>query len=91
MRRRLEFKEGKCCDAVIRRLEARSGCSRSPVTSPEDDGHQWPVDFACSIDGQLFAIEHTGIEPFEGFLELILGQWPRGAQNLCCLLDFRSC
>lgn len=63
--------EGKICDAVVRHLEAQRGASRGPLCSPETAGHQFPVDVAGEVAGQLFAIEHTRIEPFPGYLEFI--------------------
>jgi hypothetical protein len=64
------FNEGKACDAVIRRIEAREGCRRgNDGRSPEREGHAAPVEFACTIGGRLFAFEHTGLEPFAGQIE----------------------
>jgi hypothetical protein len=64
------FNEGKACDAVIRHIEAREGGSRQNLRSPEDEGDTAPIELTCSIGGQLFAFEHTGIEPFEGQIKL---------------------
>src|SRR5580704_15764795 len=33
----LKFNEGKCCDAVVRRLEERQSCSRSDMRWPEQE------------------------------------------------------
>jgi hypothetical protein len=66
----MRFNEGKACDAVVRRIEAREGSFRSDPRFPEAARHPAPVEFTCSIGGQLFAIEHTGIEPFEQHLKL---------------------
>jgi hypothetical protein len=60
------FHEGKACDAVVRRIESRERSARENVRSPEREGDVAPVELTCSIGGQLFAIEHTGLEPFEG-------------------------
>ena len=68
MARRLRFNEGKACDAVLRRLEAREGAPRVNLRSPERERHPVPVELACEINGRLFAIEHTGIEPFAGHM-----------------------
>ena len=57
--------EGKACDAVIRRIEAREGCPRSDFSLPEKELHQAPVEAARRIGNRLFAFEHTRIEPFE--------------------------
>jgi hypothetical protein len=35
---RLRFNEGKACDAVLRRLEAREGAPRTNLRSPERRG-----------------------------------------------------
>jgi hypothetical protein len=64
------FNEGKACDAVIRHIEAREGGSRLNVKSPEDEGDAASIELTCSIGSQLFAFEHTGIEPFEGQVKL---------------------
>jgi hypothetical protein len=64
------FHEGKACDAVIRHIEVREGSSRQNLKSPEKEGDTAPIELTCSIGGQLFAFEHTGIEPFEGQIEL---------------------
>lgn len=66
----MHFNEGKACDAVIRRIEAREGKLRHNVRFPEKEKHSGPVEIACSIGESIFAFEHTGIEPFEGHLEL---------------------
>lgn len=67
--RPLKFNEGKACDAVIRALEACHG-PRSEMRSPEKERHPIPIDLSCRLGGRLFAFEHTGIEPFEGHVEL---------------------
>ncbi|MGC1863152.1 MAG: hypothetical protein WA733_19055 [Methylocystis sp.] len=64
------FNEGKACDAVIRRIEAREGCSRRDFSFPEKENHAAPVEFTCLIGDRQFAFEHTSIEPFEGLTEL---------------------
>jgi len=66
----LRFNEGKACDAILRRLEAREGARRTNVRSPERDRHPAPVELVCEIGDRLFAIEHTGIEPFFGHMQL---------------------
>jgi hypothetical protein len=64
------FNEGKACDAVIRHIEARDGGTRQNLRFPEKEGHNSPIELACSIGGHLYAFEHTGIEPFEGHIEM---------------------
>jgi hypothetical protein len=67
---RLNFNEGKVCDAVVRRLEEREQSLRTNIRSPELQGHKFPVELAFNLRTQLFALEHTGIEPFDGHMEL---------------------
>src|SRR5450432_4301472 len=70
MAKQFGFNEGKACDAVLRHLEARAGAARERLAWPEKEGHAAPVELTCSIGGVLFAIEHTGIEPFAGHVRL---------------------
>jgi hypothetical protein len=62
--------EGKVCDAVVRRLEEREGSSRKNLRSPEAEGHKFPIDLVFNLGEQLFALEHTRIEPFDGHIEM---------------------
>lgn len=65
------FNEGKVLDAVVRRIEARDDMRRrDDGRSPEEEGHAAPIDFACTIGDQLYAFEHTGIEPFPGQIQM---------------------
>ena len=64
------FNQGKACDAVIRRIEVREGSSRRELFFPEKENHAARVDCTCLIGGRRFALEHTGIEPFERLIEL---------------------
>jgi hypothetical protein len=64
------FNEGKACDAIARRIEARLGRARGQMCFPENEQHAGPVDLVCKIGDHLFAFEHTGIEPFEGHVSL---------------------
>jgi hypothetical protein len=66
----LSFNEGKVCDAVVRHLEERASTSRANLRWPEDEGHPHPVEIAFTINGTLFALEHTGIEPFKGHVQM---------------------
>jgi len=66
----LKFNEGKVCEAIIRHLEAREGCQRQNVWSPEAKRSGEPVELVFEINSKLFALEHTGIEPFEGHVQL---------------------
>jgi len=63
------FNEGKSCDALIRYLETENGVARSNLRSPERDRHKNPVELIWGLGEQLYALEHTGIEPFKGFIE----------------------
>jgi hypothetical protein len=62
--------EGKACDAVIRRIEARERHTRGNLRFPEREGHSAGVELTGTIGARLSAFEHTGIEPFEGHFEL---------------------
>jgi hypothetical protein len=66
----LSYNEGKACDAVLRVLEAREGKSRNNVRLPEQEGHAAPIEFSCTIGNRMFALEHTGIEPFPGHMQM---------------------
>jgi hypothetical protein len=66
----LTFNEGKVCEAVVRRLEKRLGGTRTNVEFPEQENHTSPVEATFKIGNQLFALEHTGIEPFEGHVQM---------------------
>lgn len=66
----LSFNEGKVCEAIVRYLEVREGQSRSDVFSPESVNHPNPVELAWTLGTQVFALEHTGIEPFDDHMRL---------------------
>ena len=66
----LTYNEGKTCDAVVQVLEAREGKRRSNVRRPEEEGHAAPIELAFNLGDQLFALEHTGIEPFAGHMQM---------------------
>jgi hypothetical protein len=66
----LTFNEGKVCDAIIRRLEEREGQKRAEVCWPERENHKTPVEIAFTLGNQLYALEHTGVEPFTGHLRM---------------------
>ena len=70
VRKPLQFHEGKACDAIIRYLEFREGAARTGLLLPEAERHPAPVEVVCTIGRHLFAVEHTGIEPFAGFMRL---------------------
>jgi hypothetical protein len=64
------FNEGKCCDAIIGHIEVRTRSTRQDLQSPERQLDPAPVELKCMLGGRLFAFEHTGIEPFEGHVQL---------------------
>lgn len=66
----LQTNEGKACDAVIRVMEERSRAQRSDLWSPEHKADPDPVDFAINLGQQLVVMEHTVIEPFDGYMHL---------------------
>jgi hypothetical protein len=66
----LTFNEGKVCEAIVRHLEAREGVTRADVQSPEAAHHADPVELTWKFGNQLFALEHTGIEPFDNHMRL---------------------
>ena len=66
----MELYEGKACDAILRHLEGRQGAERSNLCWPENEHHAAPVELVCNIGEQLFAVEHTSIEPFGGLIQL---------------------
>jgi hypothetical protein len=66
----LIFHEGQSCDAVLRRLELRENATRANLQFHDYQGTNLAVELTCEIGGRLFALEHSGIEPFEGHLQL---------------------
>ncbi len=66
----LKFNEGKVCEAIVRRVEAREGTTRADVQWPEMTNHEAPVELVWQLGSQLFALEHTGIEPFDGHMKM---------------------
>jgi hypothetical protein len=54
----------------LRHLEKRQGAARSNLRWPEHEGHAAPVELVCEIGGEAYAVEHTGIEPFPGMIQL---------------------
>jgi hypothetical protein len=66
----LNFHETETCEGIIQHLEKREGAKRCDVRSRE--GNDTPpdarVEMTFRLGDKLYAIEHTGIEPFEGFM-----------------------
>lgn len=65
----LRYNEGRACDAVLGLIERRDGGRRQGVWLPQRESHKYRVELACDICGQLYALEHTGIEPFSGHMQ----------------------
>jgi hypothetical protein len=70
----LRFDQVRVCEAIIRHLEAREGHRRADVCLRDHGmyvaGVDARVEMTFSIGGQFYALEHTGIEPFDGFVEM---------------------
>jgi hypothetical protein len=66
----LNFNEGKVCEAIVRRLEERENLLRGNLRWPEQERHQFAVEITFTLGNQLFALEHTGIEPFKGHVRM---------------------
>ena len=68
------YNEGKAIDAVLRHIEAREALSRlNDGRSPDDDQDPDPkrrIDYVCTVGSQLYALEHTGIEPFPNQIKM---------------------
>src|SRR5271167_889275 len=68
------YNEGKAIDAVLRRIETRDRSARlNDGRSPDDLNDPDPlrrVDYICTVGTVLYALEHTGIEPFAGQIDL---------------------
>jgi hypothetical protein len=67
-----KFYQEETCDAIIRHLEGREGQTRHDVHIRDVGNHTSPdarVEMTFRLGDQLYAIEHTGIEPFDGFME----------------------
>jgi hypothetical protein len=70
----LRFDQERVCEAIIRHLEAREGHPRADVCLRDQGsaiaGADARVEMTFRLGGQLYALEHTGIEPFDGFIEM---------------------
>jgi hypothetical protein len=62
------YNEGKVIDAVLRCIETRDQAGRlDDGRSPDDLNDPDPlkrVDYVCTVGDVLYALEHTGLEPF---------------------------
>ena len=56
--------QGKCCDAILRILEERTGAVRSRLIFPEKEHHSAPVELVCTIGTTRYALEHTKLEAY---------------------------
>ncbi len=68
----LRFHESETCEGIIQHLEKRERAKRRDVHVRDKGNHTSPdarVEMTLRLGGQLYAIEHTGIEPFDGFME----------------------
>lgn len=54
--------QGKCCDAVLRILEAKFGSQREYIR--RDEQSCGDVELVCRIGTVQFALEHTRIDPY---------------------------
>ena len=70
----LRFDQERVCEAIIRHLEAREGHPRADVCVRDQGtdiaGTDARVEMTFRLGDQLYALEHTGIEPFDGFVEM---------------------
>jgi hypothetical protein len=70
----LRFDQDRVCEAIIRHLEVREGHPRADVCLRDKGtdiaGVDARVEMTFRIGDQLYALEHTGIEPFDGFVEM---------------------
>jgi hypothetical protein len=68
----LNFHQIETCEGIIQHIERREGATRHDVQLRDIDNHTSPnarVEMTFRLGSQLYAVEHTGIEPFEGFME----------------------
>jgi hypothetical protein len=67
----LAFHETETCEGIIQYLEQRESARRSDVQI-RDRGSETSADarveLTFRLGAQLYALEHTGIEPFDGFM-----------------------
>jgi hypothetical protein len=67
----LSLNEGKACDAIIRHIEGRAEALR--CNTRLHDKHPEPdrrVELTFELGSSLYAMEHTGIEPFPDFMRM---------------------
>ena len=70
----LKFHQEETCEGIIQHLEAREGKTRRDVCERDKGTHMASpdarVEMTFWLGDQLYALEHTGVEPFDGFMEL---------------------
>jgi hypothetical protein len=70
----LKFHQEQTCEGIIQHLEAREGKTRRDVRERDKGSHMASrnarVEMTFRLDDQLYALEHTGVEPFDGFMKL---------------------
>lgn len=67
----LAFHETETCEGIIQHLEQRQRMRRSDVRVRDRGGETSAdarVEMTFRLGAQLYALEHTGIEPFDGFM-----------------------
>lgn len=67
----LAFHETETCEGIIQHLEQRERMPRSDVQIRDRGSETSPdarIEMTFHLGGQLYALEHTGIEPFDGFM-----------------------
>lgn len=68
----LEFHQNETCEGIIKHLEIRERAKRYDVRVRDIGNHTSPdarVEMTFRLGDQLYAIEHTGIEPFDRFMD----------------------
>jgi hypothetical protein len=68
----LSFHQKETCEGIIQHLEMREHTKRRDVQVRDIGNHTSPearVEMTFRFGNQLYAIEHTGIEPFDGFMK----------------------
>jgi hypothetical protein len=68
----LDFHQNETCEGIIQHVEMREHAMRCDVQLRDIGNYTSPdmrVEMTFRLRDQLYAIEHTGIEPFDGFME----------------------
>jgi hypothetical protein len=68
----LDFHQSETCEGIIQHLEMRERAMRRDLQVRDIGNHTSPdarVEMTFRLGEQFYAIEHTGIEPFDGFME----------------------